>query len=71
MKNDKLLARSITITLKERDCLRQDSRLDSTGECFVMSRAVLFIYFKHASLDHIKFNLPVSVICCCFLLINQ
>ena len=23
--------------------------LDSTGECFVMSRVVLFIYFKHVS----------------------
>ena len=34
--------------------------LDLTGECFVMSRVVLFIYFKHSSRDHIKFNLPVS-----------
>ena len=36
--------------------------LDSTGECFVTSHVVLFIYFK----DHIKFNLSVPVICRCF-----
>ena len=40
--------------------------LDSKGECFVTSRVVLFIYFKHVSRDHIKFNLWVSVICRCF-----
>ena len=34
--------------------------LDLTGECFVMSRMVLSIYFKHASQDYIKFKLPVS-----------
>ena len=45
--------------------------LDSTGECFVMLRVVLFIYFKHVSRDHIKFDLPVSVICRCFQLNNQ
>ena len=43
--------------------------LDSTGECFVMFRVVLFIYFKHVSGDHI--NLPVSVICRCFQLNDQ
>ena len=37
--------------------------LDSTGECFVTSRVVLFFYFKHVSRDRIKFNLSVSVIC--------
>ena len=45
--------------------------LDSTGECFVTSRVVLFIYFKHVSRDNIKFNLSVSVICRCFQLNDQ
>ena len=45
--------------------------LDSTGKCFVTSRVVLFIYFKHVSRDHIKFNLSVFVTCRCFQLNDQ
>ena len=56
---------------KERQAFGMIDYDNSTGDCFVMSRVVLFIYFKHVIRDHFKFNLLVSVSCRCFQLNDQ